>query len=59
MGMDYETLDQILMGLDQAKTAEELKELFPADVVELVISQLKLVKRSEEKPYMLTRIDEN
>jgi len=59
MGMDYETLDQILMGLDQAKTAEELKELFPADVVELVISQLELVKRTEGKPYMLTRIEEN
>jgi len=56
LGVDYETLDQILMGLEEGKTAEDLKEQFPADIVELVISQIKFTQKLEGKPYMLKRV---
>ena len=56
LGVDYETLDQILMGLEEGKTAEDLKEQFPADIVELVINQMKFTQKLEGKPYMLKRV---
>ncbi len=55
LGVNYETLDQILMGLEEGKTAEDLKEQFPADSVELVINQMKFTQKLEGKPYMLKR----
>jgi len=53
--VNYETLDQILAGLEEGKTAEDLKQLFPADIVELVINQVKFTQKLEGKPYMLKR----
>jgi len=55
LGVNYETLDQILAGLEEGKTAEDLKQLFPADIVELVINQVKFTQKLEGKPYMLKR----
>lgn len=55
LGINYETLDQILAGLEEGKTAEDLKQLFPADIVELVINQVKFTQKLEGKPYMLKR----
>jgi len=55
LGVNYETLDQILAGLEEGKTAEDLKQQFPADIVELVINQVKFTQKLEGKPYMLKR----
>jgi len=55
LGIDYETLDRILMEIEEGRKREEIEERFGKDFVGLVFEQIDWVKREKERPCRISR----
>jgi len=57
IGIDYNTLDKMLMMFEEGKLPSELKE-FDEKLLNLVYEHYKWVKKEKNKPLSLERIKE-